>query len=108
MLGSGLAEPVNVEAVDGVEVTIVVDNFIDVLMAGAEGVHRYLAYDFADRDPAAVTSKPKASRSSRSGGRRYCSTEGSWSRDKSNGRPSSRRASRFTTRGRTPAGSPIR
>jgi len=51
MFGSGLAaEPVNVEAVDGVEVTIVVDNFIDVLMAGAEGVHRYLAHDFADRD----------------------------------------------------------
>ena len=51
MLGSGLAaEPVNVETVDGVEVTIVVDNFVDVLMAGAEGVHRYLAYDFADRD----------------------------------------------------------
>src|SRR5205823_2620874 len=50
MLGSGLAEPVNVEAVDGVEVIIVVDNFVDVLMAGAEGVHRYLAYDFADRD----------------------------------------------------------
>ena len=51
MFGSGLAaEPVNVEAVDGVEVTIVVDNFVDVLMAGAEGVHRYLAHDFADRD----------------------------------------------------------
>jgi 7,8-dihydropterin-6-yl-methyl-4-(beta-D-ribofuranosyl)aminobenzene 5'-phosphate synthase len=51
MLPSGLAaEPVNVEAVDGVEVTIVVDNFVDVLMAGAEGVHRYLAHDWADRD----------------------------------------------------------
>jgi 7,8-dihydropterin-6-yl-methyl-4-(beta-D-ribofuranosyl)aminobenzene 5'-phosphate synthase len=36
--------------VDGVEVTIVVDNYIDVLMAGAEGVHRYLVHDMADRE----------------------------------------------------------
>jgi 7,8-dihydropterin-6-yl-methyl-4-(beta-D-ribofuranosyl)aminobenzene 5'-phosphate synthase len=51
MLGSDLApETANLEAVDGVDVTIVVDNFVDVLMAGAEGVHRYLACDFADRD----------------------------------------------------------
>ena len=51
MLGSGpAAETANLEVVDGVEVTIVVDNFVDVLMAGAEDVHRYLAYDFADRD----------------------------------------------------------
>ena len=51
MFGSGLAtETVTLEAVDGVDVTIVVDNFVDLLMAGAEGVHRYLAYDLADRD----------------------------------------------------------
>jgi metal-dependent hydrolase (beta-lactamase superfamily II) len=33
-----------------VEVTIVVDNFIDLLMAGADGVHRYLASDSGSRD----------------------------------------------------------
>jgi 7,8-dihydropterin-6-yl-methyl-4-(beta-D-ribofuranosyl)aminobenzene 5'-phosphate synthase len=38
------------KAVDGVDVTIVVDNYIDVLMAGSEGVHRYLVQDLADRD----------------------------------------------------------
>jgi 7,8-dihydropterin-6-yl-methyl-4-(beta-D-ribofuranosyl)aminobenzene 5'-phosphate synthase len=36
--------------VDGVDVTIVIDNYIDVLMAGEEGVHRYLVEDLADRD----------------------------------------------------------
>lgn len=51
MHGSGLAtETANLEAVDGVDVTIVIDNFVDVLMAGAEGVHRYLAHDWAERD----------------------------------------------------------
>jgi 7,8-dihydropterin-6-yl-methyl-4-(beta-D-ribofuranosyl)aminobenzene 5'-phosphate synthase len=50
MAGSALVRPVVLEPVDGVDVTIVVDNFVDVLMAGAEGVHRYLAHDFADRD----------------------------------------------------------
>jgi 7,8-dihydropterin-6-yl-methyl-4-(beta-D-ribofuranosyl)aminobenzene 5'-phosphate synthase len=37
-------------AVDRVEITIVVDNFVDVLMAGSEGVRRYAARDFSDRD----------------------------------------------------------
>ena len=41
---------VPLRAVDGVDVTIVIDNYIDVLMAGAEGVHRYLVQDLADRD----------------------------------------------------------
>lgn len=51
MLNSGLAaETAKLEVVDGVDVTIVVDNFVDVLMAGAEDVHRYLARDFGDRD----------------------------------------------------------
>ena len=51
MLGSGLArEAVKLEAVDGVDVTIVIDNFVDVLMADTEGVRRYLAHDFGDRD----------------------------------------------------------
>lgn len=36
---------------DAVEVTIVLDNYLDVLMAGAEGVRRFpLAYDWVDRD----------------------------------------------------------
>jgi 7,8-dihydropterin-6-yl-methyl-4-(beta-D-ribofuranosyl)aminobenzene 5'-phosphate synthase len=38
------------ERVDGAEVTLVVDNFVDLLMAGGEGVHRYLAPDFGDRE----------------------------------------------------------
>jgi 7,8-dihydropterin-6-yl-methyl-4-(beta-D-ribofuranosyl)aminobenzene 5'-phosphate synthase len=38
------------EPVDRCEVTIVVDNFVDVLMAGADGVRRYLASDFGDRE----------------------------------------------------------
>jgi 7,8-dihydropterin-6-yl-methyl-4-(beta-D-ribofuranosyl)aminobenzene 5'-phosphate synthase len=42
---------VELEPVDAVEVTLVVDNFVDILMAGAEGVRRFpLAYDFADGD----------------------------------------------------------
>jgi 7,8-dihydropterin-6-yl-methyl-4-(beta-D-ribofuranosyl)aminobenzene 5'-phosphate synthase len=36
--------------VDGVDVTIVIDNYIDVLMAGSEGVNRYVVQDLADRD----------------------------------------------------------
>src|SRR5215208_5787454 len=37
---------VGLEPVDVVEVTLVVDNFVDILMAGAEGVRRFpLAYD---------------------------------------------------------------
>jgi 7,8-dihydropterin-6-yl-methyl-4-(beta-D-ribofuranosyl)aminobenzene 5'-phosphate synthase len=41
---------VRLEPVDHAEVTLVMDNFVDVLMAGSEDVRRYLAYDFADRD----------------------------------------------------------
>jgi 7,8-dihydropterin-6-yl-methyl-4-(beta-D-ribofuranosyl)aminobenzene 5'-phosphate synthase len=36
--------------VEGVDVTIIVDNFIDVLLAGSEDVHRYLVQDLGDRD----------------------------------------------------------
>jgi len=43
------AEVVRLKPVDHAEVTIVVDNYVDVLMAGSENVHRYLAYDFSDR-----------------------------------------------------------
>jgi hypothetical protein len=40
---------VELEPVDAVEVTLVVDNYLDILMAGVEGVRRFpLAYDFAD------------------------------------------------------------
>ncbi len=38
------------QPVDRAEVTIVVDNFVDVLMAGAADVRRYLASDWGDRD----------------------------------------------------------
>src|SRR6201987_2070868 len=41
--------PIRLEPVDRAEVTIVVDNFVDVLMAGSEGVRRYLATDWGDR-----------------------------------------------------------
>jgi 7,8-dihydropterin-6-yl-methyl-4-(beta-D-ribofuranosyl)aminobenzene 5'-phosphate synthase len=43
------AQVVRLKPVDRVEVTIVIDNFVDVLMAGSEDVHRYVAYDFSDR-----------------------------------------------------------
>jgi 7,8-dihydropterin-6-yl-methyl-4-(beta-D-ribofuranosyl)aminobenzene 5'-phosphate synthase len=38
------------EPVDRAEVTIVVDNFVDLLMAGGDDVRRYLAADLGDRD----------------------------------------------------------
>lgn len=41
---------IRLEPVDRAEVTIVVDNFVDVLMSGSEGVHRYVATDWGDRD----------------------------------------------------------
>jgi 7,8-dihydropterin-6-yl-methyl-4-(beta-D-ribofuranosyl)aminobenzene 5'-phosphate synthase len=42
--------PIQLEPVVRAEVTIVVDNFVDVLMAGSDDVRRYLATDFGDRD----------------------------------------------------------
>jgi 7,8-dihydropterin-6-yl-methyl-4-(beta-D-ribofuranosyl)aminobenzene 5'-phosphate synthase len=42
--------PIRLEPVDRAEVTIVVDNFVDVLMAGSEGVRRYVAADWGDRE----------------------------------------------------------
>jgi 7,8-dihydropterin-6-yl-methyl-4-(beta-D-ribofuranosyl)aminobenzene 5'-phosphate synthase len=47
---AGPDRPLRLEPVDRAEVTIVVDNFVDVLMAGSEGVRRYLANDWGDRD----------------------------------------------------------
>jgi len=42
---------VELRAVDAVEVTLVMDLFLDILMAGQEGVRRFpLAYDWSDRD----------------------------------------------------------
>lgn len=46
----GRDRPIRLEPVVRAEVTIVVDNFVDVLMAGADSVRRYLATDFGDRD----------------------------------------------------------
>jgi 7,8-dihydropterin-6-yl-methyl-4-(beta-D-ribofuranosyl)aminobenzene 5'-phosphate synthase len=44
-------EPVVLQPVDEVEVTIVMDNYIDLFLAGQEEVQRFpLAYDWADRD----------------------------------------------------------
>jgi 7,8-dihydropterin-6-yl-methyl-4-(beta-D-ribofuranosyl)aminobenzene 5'-phosphate synthase len=45
-----VGRPIRLEPVDRAEVTIVVDNFVDVLMSGSEGVRRYLAPDFGVRD----------------------------------------------------------
>src|SRR6266568_2277788 len=42
--------PIALMAVDGVEVTVIVDGFVDVLMADAPGVERYRASDWGDRD----------------------------------------------------------
>ena len=41
---------VRLEPVDRAEVTLVMDNFVDVLMAGSEGVDRYLVRDLGDRE----------------------------------------------------------
>jgi 7,8-dihydropterin-6-yl-methyl-4-(beta-D-ribofuranosyl)aminobenzene 5'-phosphate synthase len=44
------SRPPRLAPVDRAEITIVVDNFVDVLMAGSEDVHRYLASDLSDRE----------------------------------------------------------
>ena len=41
--------PVPLEPVDRAEVTLVMDNFVDTLLAGSEDVHRYIIGDFSDR-----------------------------------------------------------
>ena len=43
----GLVRP---KPVDRAEITIVMDNFVDVLMAGSDDVHRYIAYDLSQRE----------------------------------------------------------
>ena len=44
-----VGRPIRLEPVDRAEVTIVIDNFVDLLMAGSDGVLRYAATDFGDR-----------------------------------------------------------
>ena len=51
MRGSGSnGAAIALEPVDSAEVTLVVDNFVDLLMAGSEGVTRYAARDFGGRE----------------------------------------------------------
>ena len=44
-----IGQSIRLEPVDHADVTIVVDNFVDVLMAGSDDVRRYAATDFGDR-----------------------------------------------------------
>lgn len=68
---ASVAEPLsNLKPVDRVDVTIVMDNFVDVLMAGARDVRRYLARDFADRDQLVAEHGFSALVTVESGGRR--------------------------------------
>src|SRR5205823_1251382 len=50
LTGDGGVGVVRLEPVDRMEVTIVVDNFVDLLMAGSDGVRRYAVSDFGDRE----------------------------------------------------------
>ena len=56
--------------VDRAEVTIVMDNFVDVLMAGSEDVRRYVAHDFSDRRQLVAEHGFSALLTVESGGRR--------------------------------------
>jgi 7,8-dihydropterin-6-yl-methyl-4-(beta-D-ribofuranosyl)aminobenzene 5'-phosphate synthase len=49
-LGASDDRLLRLKTVDRAEITIVVDNFVDVLMAGSEDVHRYLVSDLSDRE----------------------------------------------------------
>jgi len=49
-VGFGVDRVIELEPVDRAEVTIVVDNFVDLLMADAEDVRRYVVGDFGGRD----------------------------------------------------------
>ena len=47
----GVVAPVRLRAVDAVEITIVMDLYLDILMASAPGVQRFkLAYDWSERN----------------------------------------------------------
>ena len=81
------------EPVDAVEVTLVVDNFVDVLLAGAEGVRRSsILYD-GGMTPSGLGNNLEV----------RC-----WSPARSPGSPSSRPASPSTTPGPATAGSSTR
>jgi 7,8-dihydropterin-6-yl-methyl-4-(beta-D-ribofuranosyl)aminobenzene 5'-phosphate synthase len=41
---------VSLEPVDSAEVTLLVDNYVDLLLAGGDGVYRYAADEFGDRE----------------------------------------------------------
>jgi 7,8-dihydropterin-6-yl-methyl-4-(beta-D-ribofuranosyl)aminobenzene 5'-phosphate synthase len=63
---------VRLQPVDAIEVTLVVDNFVDILMAGGDGVRRFpLAYDqFEDREQLVAEHGFSALVTVESGGRR--------------------------------------
>jgi 7,8-dihydropterin-6-yl-methyl-4-(beta-D-ribofuranosyl)aminobenzene 5'-phosphate synthase len=62
---------VELEPVDAVEVTLVVDNFVDIFLAGAEGVQRFpVAYDFFDHQQLVAEHGFSALVTVESGGRR--------------------------------------
>ena len=63
---------VELQPVDAVEITLVVDNFVDILMAGGDGVRRFpLAYDqFQDREQLVAEHGFSALVTVESGGRR--------------------------------------
>ena len=65
-----VGRPSRLEPVDRAEVTIVVDNFVDVLMSGSEGVRRYVAIDWGDRDQLIAEHGFSALVTIESGGRR--------------------------------------
>jgi hypothetical protein len=70
---------VELQPVDAVEVTLVVDNFVDILLAGAGGVSRLpLAYDQFDQDSwwPSTASRPSSPCSRAGGGARSCTTAG--------------------------------
>jgi 7,8-dihydropterin-6-yl-methyl-4-(beta-D-ribofuranosyl)aminobenzene 5'-phosphate synthase len=61
---------VPLQPVDRVEVTIVIDNFVDVLIAGSEDVRRYVEHDFSDRNQLIAEHGFSALVTVESGGRR--------------------------------------
>jgi 7,8-dihydropterin-6-yl-methyl-4-(beta-D-ribofuranosyl)aminobenzene 5'-phosphate synthase len=62
--------PVGLQPVDRAEVAIVMDNFVDVLMAGSEDVGRYFPRDFGDREQLVAEHGFSALVTVESGGRR--------------------------------------
>jgi 7,8-dihydropterin-6-yl-methyl-4-(beta-D-ribofuranosyl)aminobenzene 5'-phosphate synthase len=62
--------PVGLDPVDRAEITIVVDNFVDLLMAGSEDVQRYVPHDFGDRKQLVAEHGFSALVTVESGGRR--------------------------------------